>query len=287
MKQLYFLLFFLFLYSTMAAQDADMPFQYTLHFQGDEREYFIQHPRNIDPDKTYWLLIVVHGGGGNGKFYWLANGIKKAMEDQPIEAIMVTPSFSNTDVQASRFPQLGEGAFLIKVIEELKNKYKVHDKILLTGYSRGGQFTHRFALQHPELVKACAPFAAGTWTTSEGTLLMEGLEEINDPETFLNDATNTTLVPERLKGMFGPRVAKVAGISAKQHTASVPFFVMCGTLDPRFEIARNFAASLKANGYRVQTSWPKTPHGGRDEYPEEFQKYAIGALSFFTDEIEK
>jgi poly(3-hydroxybutyrate) depolymerase len=71
-----------------------MPIQHTLHFQRDEREYFIQHPRNIDPNKTYLLLIVVHGGGGNGKFYWLANGIKKAMEDQPIDAIIVTLSYT-------------------------------------------------------------------------------------------------------------------------------------------------------------------------------------------------
>lgn len=258
-----------------------MPMHHVLSFQGAEREYFIQNPQDINPSKKYWLLIVVHGGGGKGRSYWLADDIKEAMKTQALDAIIVTPSFSNTDVQASRFPQLGEGEFLIKVIEELKDTYQVHEKILLSGYSRGAQFTHRFALQNPELVKACAPFSAGTWTTPDGKLLMESMDEIDDPASFLSDTKNASQVPDRLYGMFEARVAKVAGLPAKDDAKQVPFLIMCGTLDPRYEIARQFAMSMKAYGYPVRTGWPETPHKGRKEYPKEFQKYSIAATSFF------
>ena len=94
MRLIHFSFVLLHQYSSLFAQvEPDMPIRHVLSYNGDEREYFIQHPRNIDPIKTYLLLIVVHGGGGNGKFHWLANGIKKAMKDPPIDAIMGTPSY--------------------------------------------------------------------------------------------------------------------------------------------------------------------------------------------------
>ena len=286
MNIFYLLLILLFSSSTLFDQEkSDLPIQHTLHCYGAEREYFIQYPEDIEPEKIYWLLIVVHGGGGNGRSYWLADGIKEAIENQAIDAIIVTPSFSNTDVQASRFPQLGEGEFLIRVVKELHKKFRIHDKILLSGYSRGGQFTHRFALQHPELVKACASFSAGTWTTPDGKLLIESMDMIDDPASFLNDKDNAREAPERLSGLFYDRVAKVAGSPAKEDARKLPFLIMCGSLDPRYEIAQQFAKSLQTHGYKVQTSWPETPHKGRDQYPEEFTKYSMKAVSFFLNAI--
>ena len=271
--------------TSLAQHDREMPTRHTLAFHDEEREYFVQNPKDIDPSKTYWLLVVVHGGGGNGRSYWLADDIKKAMNSQSIDAIIITPSFSNNDVQASRFPQLGEGKFLIKVIKDLKNKYHLHEKILLSGYSRGGQFSHRFAIQHPELVKACASFSAGSWTTPDGKFLMEGLEEISNPESFLSDTSNAALVPDRMLGMFEPRLAKVAGLQADEESKNVPFLIMCGTLDPRWKIAHKFAESLKIHGFHVLTSWPETPHKEREEYPWEFMKYSTNAVLFFSDAI--
>ena len=48
-------------------------------------------------------------------------------------AIVVSPSFSNTDPQASRFPSLGEGAFLLAVLDDLHARYSLRRTILLTG----------------------------------------------------------------------------------------------------------------------------------------------------------
>lgn len=276
-----------FVQEVRAQEESSVPLRSTITYEGVEREYFVRKSQNFDSKKRYWLVVVVHGGGGTGKSYWLADGIHTAVADLGLNALIVTPSFSNTDFQASRFPTLGEGAFLKLVINELNGKFRLHTKILLTGYSRGGQFTHRFAFQNPNLVKACATFSAGTWTTPDGKLLFLPDYEAKDPESFLSSKTNVAKVAERFGDMFEPRVAKVAGMKAKKGAKEIPFLVMCGTLDPRFEATREFGRSLEANGFKAQTQWPETPHGGRAEYPEQFLEYSKGAVAFFLKSIGK
>ncbi len=260
--------------------------RHTLIFDHIEREYFVQLPAKYEVYERYWLVILVHGGGGNGRTFFLAEGVGSIATEMGLEAIIVSPSFSNEDFLASRFPSLGEGRFLKAVLKELRRKFKVHKKILLSGYSRGGQFTHRFALQNPRLVKACAPFAAGTWTTPDGKLLVEAAGEIVEPSSYLTNTANASMVPERLRNLFQPRVAEVAGTTAHRRARKVPFLVMCGSLDPRFKIANRFADSLTDQGYLVQTEWPKTPHGDRTRYRDEFVKYSRGAVDFFLIAIE-
>ena len=266
-----------------AQTEIEEPLRRSIEFDGFEREYYVRLPIDYVPEKTYWLLITVHGGRGNGRSHFLAKGIRRVADEMGLDAIVVSPSFSNKDSQASRFPALGEGRFLQTVLEDLHRQYQLQTKILLTGYSRGGQFSHRFAFSHPELVEAVAPFASGTWTAPDGRLLIEAFGEVRTPSSFLNDPENASLVPERLKGIFSPRVAKVAGIPARSQAQYVPFLVMCGSLDPRFEIAQLFAKSMEDAGYSITTEWPRTPHGSRDkeEFKAEFEKYSQRAVAFF------
>lgn len=282
-----------------AQEKTDEPIRRTLAFRGAEREYFVRLPHDFDRSKLYWLLVVVHGGGGNGRTYFIASGVSRAAAELGLDAIVVAPTFRNDDDNLSRFPVLGEGAFLERVLAELRRDYRVRPKILLTGYSRGGQFSHRFALANPEQVEAVAPFASGTWTTPDGRLLIESLGEVRNPESFLTIAQNASAVPERLRDLFESRVAGVAGFRARPGAEDIPFLVMCGTLDPRLGIAREFVRSLEALGYAVATQWPRTPHtcsddaapddrAGREpgaecrrEFEAEFQKYSRGAVEFF------
>ena len=265
------------------------PLRSTIEFGGEDREYYVRLPMAFDPEKTYWPLVAVHGGRGNGRNPFLARGVHRAADALGLDAIVVSPSFSNTDFQASRFPALGEGKFLLAVLDDLRRHYRLQVKILLTGYSRGGQFSHRFAFAQPALVQAVAPFAAGTWTTPDGKLLIEALGEIDKPRAFLSDPENASLVPTRLQSIVVPRVAQVAGILAKPQAKDIPFLVMCGTLDTRFDTAQRFAKTMKAAGYDIQTEWPRTPHGSRDkaEFMAEFEKYAQGAVAFFLRVTEK
>ncbi len=259
------------------------PVRATLILNEQEREYFVHLPAEFRPGQVYWALVAVHGGGGTGSSFGMAAEMRRWAEELGLAAIVVAPSFSNDDFLASRFPALGEGEFLDRVLDELRGEYRLRPKILLTGYSRGGQFSHRFALQNPEKVEACAPFAAGTWTTPDGRFLIDRFGEVSEPESFLSTPQNATDVPERLRDLFQPRVAAVAGLAADPASKAIPFLVMNGTLDPRLPIAREFARSLGENGYSVETDWPRTPHvcGDDPACRVEFGRYAQRAVEFF------
>ncbi len=271
--------------SAPAQPESSEPIRRVIEFGGVEREYYVRLPANFVEGKTYWPLVVVHGGGGNGRSYFLASGIRSVADEIGLEAIVISPSFSNTDFPASRFPVLGEGAFLKSVLEDLRGQYALQPKILLTGYSRGGQFTHRFAFANPALVKAVAPFSAGTWTTPAGRLLVDSFGEVKDPKSFLSSPEKAELVPERLRDLFAPRVAEIAGMKPNPGAKSIPFLVMCGSLDTRFEIAQEFARSAAGTGFNIETEWPRTPHGSRtkEEFMAEFEKYSDRAAAFFLE----
>jgi len=253
-----------------------------LIFRGVTREYFLQLPENFQREKSYWLLVSVHGGSGGARSNPKILSLRKTVRRHNFPAITVSPAFNTVDKQVSRFPALGEGEFLKAVIDEIRKNYNVHSKILLTGYSMGGQFAHRFAFANPDLVQACAPFAAGTWSTPDGKLLIEGYGIVSDPKQFLSDPLNARLVPMRLKDLFDSRTVDIVGLPARKGAEKVPFLVMCGSLDTRFPIAKQFAKSLKDTGFTVETEWPKTPHASKAEkYKSEFNKYPEHVMAFF------
>lgn len=262
------------------------PQRRTLTFHGVPREYFLYLPRQFDRNKVYWPLVVVHGGGQQGRTQFPNAALARFVAESDLEAIVISPSFSNDDYNASRFPSLGEGEFLEEVLKDVRKDHALRPKILLTGYSRGGQFSHRYALAHPERVAAVAPLASGTWTTPDGRFLVEEVGEVRNARDFLRDTTNASRVPERLRDLFSARVAAVAEAKAATEARDVPFLVMCGTLDPRLPIAQEFARSLQSLGYQVSVEWPRTPHGCADaacwaEHRVEFEKYLRRTTDYF------
>ena len=258
------------------------PVMCNLMFQGTERTYFVALPKEFDPGNTYWPLVVVHGGGGNARTNPKAIAMRRIADEVNLPAIMILPEFVTDDKQRSRFPLLGEGAFLKEVLEDVRAEFKLHEKILLNGYSMGGQFSHRFALSNPDMVQACAAFAAGTWSTPDGRLLIEEYGEVKNPKAFLSSQGNAKKVPERLHGLFDARTNKIVALPAAEGAEKVPFLVMCGTIDTRFSIALEYASCLRQLGFAVETQWPKTPHSSRSgKYRSEFEKYPEHAIRFF------
>ena len=271
---------------------AGNPLTHTFKHEGADRVYsvFLPRvflPRVFDPDATYWPLVVVHGGGGRGKTNPKAVAMRRIADEVDLPAILIAPDFVVKDKNVSRFPMLGEEAFLKAVLKEVRGKHKLHPRILLTGYSMGGQFTHRFALGNPDLIQACAPLAAGTWTTPDGRLLIEDYGEVENAEAFLSSRKNVTKIPARLNGLFDARVAQIAERPAAKGAEKIPFLVMCGTLDTRWSIAKEFASSLKTSGFNVQTEWPVTPHGAKGgKHKAEFARYPQRVIEFFKKHTE-
>src|SRR5687767_4738980 len=73
----------------------------TLAYHGLEREYFVHLPPSFDRGKPYWLLVVM--GAVNGRNNFHATGISRAMEETAFEAIVVSPSSPDEDLNAIRF----------------------------------------------------------------------------------------------------------------------------------------------------------------------------------------
>ena len=122
------------------------PFRQTVMSDGEEREYFVRLPANFDPTKQYWLLAVIHGGRGNGRQehlgrYW------PGVQEKGLNAILVTSSMRSPESGGSfAFPSQGEGRILVKMIEKLRATYQLRPRILLAGFSGGGNFVHRYPL---------------------------------------------------------------------------------------------------------------------------------------------
>ncbi len=121
---------------------------------------YVYTPDPIDPAKTYQLVVGVHGAGGHGKG---AAGMKDWA--QRGDVIVIGPSF---ETKGERPYQNGDGPHaekLIALFRQLGKEYKLKDKMFLHGFSGGSQFSHRFVMNHPDLVCGVSSHSGGSWAT--------------------------------------------------------------------------------------------------------------------------
>jgi poly(3-hydroxybutyrate) depolymerase len=121
---------------------------------------FVYTPDPIDPEKTYQLVVGVHGAGGRGNG---AAGMKDWAKRGDV--IVIGPSF---ETKGESPYQNGNGVHaekLIDLFKGLKKEHKLREKMFLHGFSGGSQFTHRFAMLHPKLVCGVSAHSGGTWAT--------------------------------------------------------------------------------------------------------------------------
>lgn len=123
------------------------------------REYFLYTPEKPDPDRTYWLVVGVHGYRGKGRgaaglARWVAMG----------NCIVLGPTFPSEGYQ---YLHKDSDKQLLDLFKELHKKHRIHKKMFLHGYSGGSQFVSRFAMKYPEYVVGCGAHSGGTWPTGE------------------------------------------------------------------------------------------------------------------------
>ena len=128
------------------------------------RDYFVQLPENYDPEKKYWLFVIVHGHKGNGEK--TIGKIKKYAFKNDV--IAVAPSFPWDPKMGGYYQMLGGNSDkqLLDIFKTLGQKHKLHDRMLMWGHSGGSQFSHRFAMVHHKYVLACAASSGGSWGTA-------------------------------------------------------------------------------------------------------------------------
>ena len=190
-----------------------------------------------DAAKTYWLVVGVHGAGGNGKGAAGAAAWAKDFDD----VIVLGPSFAQPkrDPNAPRPTTMPRDIFqmsgpahekkLEALIAEIGRTWTLHPKFMVHGFSAGAQFAHRYAFRHPERVAAVSAHSGGSWAQ------IEGEDRIN--------------------------------LAAK----NIPFVVSCGEDDKgtggppgtpqRIDGARRFAENLQTLGFSLEfKTWPGVGH---------------------------
>lgn len=143
---------------------------------GDQRLVaFVSLPGGWKKGKSYPVLVAVDGSGSNFK----GCGAKFAETRGGREVIVVSPvTFSNTNaLQPEKYPWYDadtvsehdgdhtarmafDMAGVNALLAELATRYGAEERVFLTGFSGGGQFTYNKLLQEPATVRGAAPACA-------------------------------------------------------------------------------------------------------------------------------
>lgn len=126
---------------------------------GAEYRYQIYVPRGFNRKQTWPVIVALHGGGeyGSDGMRQTNVGLAPAIRQNPerFPAIVIFPQ-AKADGKPGWQTDGGEAAMaaLDKTIEEFKGDPK---RVVLTGYSAGGNGTWSLASKHPERFAAIVP----------------------------------------------------------------------------------------------------------------------------------
>lgn len=146
--------------TSMYACQFDQRFSYCLYVPDSYSE---------DEDRRYQLIVAVHGTGRDA--YACRDLFADFCEEN--ECIVLAPLFpcgieepgelSNykfIEYRGIRFDHV-----LLAMVDEVSAVWRLHsERFMLTGFSGGGHFTHRFAYLHPERLRAISVAAPGIVT---------------------------------------------------------------------------------------------------------------------------
>ena len=143
----------------------------SLTSSGQSRSYKIFVPPNA-PARNAPVVIMLHGGGGNGQNAADMTGIAEYAAKQGF--IAVFPNGSARGKMKLRTWNAGhccgyamqnkinDISFLTDVIDDVIKRYNANPKaIFMTGLSNGGMMTHAYAMARPDKVTAIAPVISG------------------------------------------------------------------------------------------------------------------------------
>lgn len=118
--------------------------------------YYLYLPKDYIPTKKWPLFIGIHGYMADGN---QAMDLWRSFAD-PEGFILVCPSFK----EGYQRLEYGTDNRMIDIIKELEKEFQIDEKkIFMAGFSGGAQFTHRFALRHPEYINSAVVLAAGSY----------------------------------------------------------------------------------------------------------------------------
>ena len=122
-------------------------------------QYLVRLPEDygIASDKTFPLILFLHGAGERGTNVWKAttHGPSKFIQTHPeFPFILVTPLCPSNQIWASDV--------LLALLDEVEKTYRVDkSRVYLTGLSMGGYGTWELGINNPDRFAAMAPICGG------------------------------------------------------------------------------------------------------------------------------
>jgi polyhydroxybutyrate depolymerase len=139
----------------------------TLIHQNRERSYYIFVPDNYQPERSTPLLLVFHGGVGQGNIMAIKTGFNEIAEQDNF--IVVYPNGIKRDSgeqwnDGRNLPDednIDDISFVTTLIEQIQQSWNINQKkIYAVGGSNGGFFTQRLACEIPDIFAAAASVSA-------------------------------------------------------------------------------------------------------------------------------
>lgn len=138
-----------------------------IKFDGLERTYRVFVPSSYNAHKTVPLLVLLHGGGSDGRQLVRFTGFNRIAEDEGM--IVVTPDGIEKHWNDGRVStgylaheqNVDDVGFISKLIDLLKQQYRIDSRrVYVSGISNGGMMTFRLGIELPEKIAAIAPVVA-------------------------------------------------------------------------------------------------------------------------------
>ena len=174
---------------------------------GVERTYMIHVPRSYDGVEPVSLVVVFHGGGGNGRNIQETSDFNKKADDEGF--IVVYPQGSG---KFDNFlltwnvgfccgyayeNQIDDIRFVRVLIEDIKSRYVINDsRIYATGISNGGMMTYRIGAELEDIFAAITPIAASIGGQATEQEIIWRIPEPTEPvSAIIFHGMNDTRVP--------------------------------------------------------------------------------------------
>lgn len=139
-------------------------------FRGFNRDYLIHIPVNYSPQKTYPLVIIVHGAFSSASAFAEVTGFVELADKEGL--VVLYPNgvgifgflrhwnagFCCAYAAKNKIDDTG---YLKQIIDNALKKLPIdRDKVFLVGFSNGGMLVHRFAAEYPNYPRSVAIVSA-------------------------------------------------------------------------------------------------------------------------------
>lgn len=235
-KLLYALLLSIFVIGLPNTVNAER-YDATITVDERERSYIVHLPDDVSVRNNIPIIFAFHPAIANGKF------MEKTTELHMYgsEFIVVYPDGYRRTWHAggkccgkAYKQKIDDVGFFKAILQDLKNRYNVQEKVFLTGFSNGSIFTFHLICNHPEMIAAAVPFGA--------TRNMEGCK------------TNTSIPLLYLHGEVDRAAPVNGGYSKNKKTRD-----SLGYMHSAQEIATAIAKNNQCTGHSQEDyTWQKT-----------------------------